>query len=87
MEDNVNLAIEFETDTTKYYELIDYICKSGNFNMTINELVTILPDTIFDSILDSMNNFLCFVEFPDEGDECARIMSMLRRSKVRTVEV
>ena len=77
-------CMEFEDEADKYYDLIECIHNAGSVDTTIGELVAWLPDDKVSSLINSLEEFRCHMEFEDEGDEAARIETFLTESKVVT---
>ena len=70
---------EFEDELDTYYTVIRHINDICDTTTTIRGLVSLLSTDMFTKLISLLEDFRCYIEFEDEGDECVRIENMLRR--------
>lgn len=74
---------EFDDDSDKYYSVIKFINGNCDDTTRICDLASLLPDAVLTEIMSSLFDFSSYIEFEDEGNECARIENILRKAKSR----
>ena len=73
---------EFEDETDKYYSVIKFINGNCEDTTRICDLASLLTEAVFTEVLSSLFDFSGYIEFEDEGNECARIENILRKAKL-----